>query len=138
MLCKSAKKKSKMKSQKTDFDPNELIQLNIGGVRFTTTRDTINRFPYTRLQRISTNDSNYNIDKLEFFYDRNPKLFGHILDFYRTGELHFSHCLCGPLIKKELIFWEISEEYISPCCWKAFNGFEQVNNVIESYFQQFQ
>jgi hypothetical protein len=76
-------------------------------------------------------DLSYDVHAGEFFFDRNPDMFSYILDAYRNkGELHFSHNFCGPLIRRELNFWRLSEERISPCCWKSYKEYEHEENTL--------
>lgn len=96
---------------------DNLVRINVGGKLFITTRTTLEKIPDTRLSHLSDLDLNYNRDRKEWFFDRNPDLFNNILDFYRIEELHFPHNFCGPSIKKELLYWKIHEGDISPCCW---------------------
>ena len=110
-------------SDVTSFDPpkyfyhDDIVRLNVGGKLFVTSRSNLERIPDTRLSQLSEDDVNYNRDERYWFYDRNPELFNCILDFYRTDELHFPHNFCGPSIKKELVYWQIHEGDIQPCCW---------------------
>ena len=52
-------------------------------------------------------------DKDEYFYDRDPGIFSHVLNFYRTGQLHTPRDSCSVYIKQELDFWGISDTEIS-------------------------
>lgn len=99
---------------------DSLVRINVGGKIFVTTRTTLEKVPDTRLSHLSDMDLNYNKEKREWFFDRNPDLFNNILDFYRCDELHFPHNFCGPSIKKELMYWKIHEGDISPCCWNRY------------------
>ena len=109
----------------------DLVTINVGGTRFETSWSTLSSIPNTRLSDITRKSKCYNAAKDEFFFDRNPLLFGHILDFYRTGELHFPHNCCGPSIKKELIFWRIDEADIAPCCWHRYREYEEKNKIFD-------
>ena len=110
-------------SDVTTFDPpkycyqDDMVRLNVGGQLFVTSRSNLRRIPDTRLSDLSEDDANYDSNERHWFFDRNPQLFNCILDFYRTDELHFPHSICGPTIKKELIYWQIHEGDIQPCCW---------------------
>ena len=107
------------------LDSTEWIYFLVGGVQFATIKTNIYRVPNSRLSHLNENDSpNYDRTMGHFVYDRNPSIFSHILDFYRTGELHFAHDLCGPSIKNELNFWRIDENHLSPCCWARYKEFD--------------
>ena len=107
------------------------IVLNVGGKRFHTLNSTLQSIPDTLLFQLNESHPSYDSLSREYFFDRNPEFFGSILDYYRSGELHFSHCLCGPAIKKELKFWGIDEHCISSCCWRAYTAFEDMKNTLE-------
>ncbi|CAD5118354.1 DgyrCDS7063 [Dimorphilus gyrociliatus] len=62
---------------------------------------------------------------------RNPDLFSSILDYYRSGELHFSHCLCGSSIKAELLFWKIEEHCIASCCYNAYKDWDKEQETLK-------
>ena len=91
-------------------EPNlDKVTINVGGQRFTTLKSTLKNVSHTRLSNLSEQDMFFDRKNNEYFFDRNPRCFESILDFYRTGNLHFMHCLCGPSIKQELDFWQINE-----------------------------
>ena len=110
--------------------PNERLVLNVGGKSFATYRSTLEQVPDTRLSDLDELDPSYDFQNDEYFFDRNPKFFSAILDFYRTGELHFAHCLCGPSIKKELDYWGINDSYIANCCWRAYKSYEEEEETL--------
>lgn len=101
------------------------IVIDVGGTIFMTFKSTLERLPNSRLAKLSSSDPEYDPESKQYFFDRNPRIFGHILDLYRTGELHIPHCLCGPYVKQEIKFWGLDEGYISDCCWKSYSAFEQ-------------
>lgn len=105
--------------------------LNVGGKRFITAMSTLKSVEQTKLSTLSQSDPSFDSVRNEYFFDRNPKFFESILDYFRTGELHFSHCLCGPSIKKELSFWQIPETCISRCCWRAYKAYEDEKHMLQ-------
>ena len=108
-----------------DKPGSEKIVINVGGKRFVTYRSTLETIPKTRISDLNELDPSYDFHNEEYFFDRNPRFFASILDYFRTGELHFAHCLCGPSIKTELDFWRVSECHISNCCWRAYTRYEE-------------
>ena len=38
--------------------------------------------------------------------------------------------MCGPSIHKELEFWGLDENSISPCCWKAYSSYEDEKKTV--------
>ena len=86
------------------------VTLNVSGNRFVTLAKTLRRMPGTRLGDLTEFDESYDPDEDEHFFDRNPVIFYGILDFYRTGELHFPHNICARVVKNELLFWRIDDK----------------------------
>ncbi|KAK6191940.1 hypothetical protein SNE40_003512 [Patella caerulea] len=110
----------------------ELIQLNIGGKIFVTTRSTLSRIPNTKLSDLKENSIHYRSACKEFFFDRDPEAFACILNYYRTSELHLSHKLCGNAIRKELEFWGMDISIVSSCCWKRLFEVDEDEQVLNN------
>lgn len=97
---------------------NEKVILNVGGFRHETLSSTIASAPDTRLFWITEKNGQspeYDSEKGEYFFDRNPLLFPYILNYYRTGKLHCPMDVCGSLFEEELQFWGIDESVIGEC-----------------------
>ena len=120
-----------MRVSSINLTVDERVVLNVGGQLFITLKTTLKNVPNTRLSCLDETDTNYDLQLKEYFYDRNPKYFSHIIDYYRTGTLHFSHNLCGPSIKSELDFWGIDENCIATCCWKSYKSYEDEKHSLE-------
>ena len=103
---------------------DQKIKINVGGTLFVTMHSTLMKYPATKLGRLTENDASFDRETGEHFFDRNEQLFSYILNFYRTGDLHFPHDLCGPLVKSELDYWRIGEDNIASCCWNRYKAFE--------------
>ena len=102
-------------------DDEEKLTLNIGGKIFTTRRTTLRNVPGTKLADLNPSDrEHYDTVKDEYFFDRNPALFGFILDYYRYGEMHIPRNICTRAIKDELNFWGLKDGCISECCRKFY------------------
>ncbi|XP_071984050.1 voltage-gated potassium channel KCNC1-like [Engystomops pustulosus] len=105
--------------------PDRRVVINVGGVRFETYARTLQSFPGTKLASLAMPDPgdsmDYDPQQNEFFFDRNPKVFGYILDYYRTKHLHCSDNMCRSVLMEELSFWEISYLQLSHCCWLKIN-----------------
>uniref|UniRef100_A0A0R3RHF8 Ion_trans domain-containing protein n=1 Tax=Elaeophora elaphi TaxID=1147741 RepID=A0A0R3RHF8_9BILA len=43
-----------------------------------------------------------------------------ILNYYRTGKLHYPTNVCGPLFEDELEFWGLDANQVEPCCWMTY------------------
>jgi len=67
---------------------NELVRLNVGGERYTTTRATLTRYPNSMLGAMFSGSLATSIDEHGcFFIDRDGPMFRHVLNFLRSGRL---------------------------------------------------
>ncbi|NXY46902.1 KCNRG protein, partial [Ceuthmochares aereus] len=66
----------------------EVVVLNVGGVRFVTRASTLQQFPESRLARmLNDDDREFKLVKGEVFVDRDGTLFSYIMDFLRTFQV---------------------------------------------------
>ena len=114
-----------------NYRSEKRIRINVGGKTFECYASTLQRFPHSKLAVMTHNDVTFDSQNDEYFFDRNPRMFDCILDCYRTGELHFPHCFCGPVIRSELQFWNLRETLIAPCCWKSYKFYEEEEKALE-------
>ncbi|XP_054623599.1 potassium voltage-gated channel subfamily D member 2 isoform X2 [Dunckerocampus dactyliophorus] len=103
-----------------------VLVLNVSGIRFQTWRDTLERYPDTLLGS-SERDFFFQEENDEFFFDRDPDLFRHILNFYRTGKLHFPRHECISAFDEELTFFGIVPEVIGDCCYEEYKDRRKEN-----------
>ncbi|KAM9845664.1 A-type voltage-gated potassium channel KCND2 [Aulostomus maculatus] len=103
-----------------------LIVLNVSGTKFQTWRDTLERYPDTLLGS-SERDFFYHEDGDEYFFDRDPDIFRHILNFYRTGKLHYPRQECISAYDEELAFFGIIPEIIGDCCYEDYKDRRREN-----------
>ncbi|XP_025837064.1 potassium voltage-gated channel protein Shaw-like [Agrilus planipennis] len=103
------------------MDGENRIILNVGGIRFETYKATLKKIPATRLSRLTEALANYDPILNEYFFDRHPGVFAQILNYYRTGKLHYPTNVCGPLFEEELEFWGLDSNQVEPCCWSTYS-----------------
>ena len=110
------------------MDDSERLVFNVGGTRHETHVGTLKTVQGTRLAWIAENNtmlkqSNfYDKVKQEYFFDRHPTCFASVLQYYRTGKLHYPPDVCGPLFNEELLFWGIDETQMEDCCWESYTA----------------
>lgn len=110
------------------FDQNpedQLVNINVGGLKHSFSSSTLQRFPDTRLGCLLSCDTveailqvcdDYDIQKKEFYFDRNPNLFPYVFHFYQTGKLHIMEELCIFSFCQEIEYWGINEFFLDSCC----------------------
>ena len=113
-----------------DTDGDRII-INVGGKRHETYASTLQNIPDTRLAWLS--ECFLNGNRQEYFFDRNPKIFGIILNFYRTGQLHAPRDFCGPLFEEELAFWGINEQQMEACCWPFYTQHRDAEKNLKDF-----
>lgn len=115
------------------------VVINVGGVRFETFASTLLTFPGTKLSTLAelspSETGNYDPQRNEFFFDRNPEVFGYILEYYRTKHLHCSGNMCRAVLMEELAFWEVSFAQLSHCCWLNIYNKSQAMEDVSSWDQ---
>uniref|UniRef100_A0A668T9W9 BTB domain-containing protein n=1 Tax=Oreochromis aureus TaxID=47969 RepID=A0A668T9W9_OREAU len=105
---------------------DELIVLNVSGRRFQTWRNTLDRYPDTLLGS-SEKEFFYNEETKEYFFDRDPDVFRSVLNFYRTGKLHYPRYECISSYDEELAFFGIVPEIIGDCCYEEYKDRKREN-----------
>ncbi|XP_015197846.1 A-type voltage-gated potassium channel KCND3 isoform X1 [Lepisosteus oculatus] len=105
---------------------DELIVLNVSGRRFQTWRTTLDRYPDTLLGS-SEKEFFYNEEAKEYFFDRDPDVFRSVLNFYRTGKLHYPRYECISSYDEELAFFGIIPEIIGDCCYEEYKDRKREN-----------
>jgi len=108
----------------------------VGGQKHETFVSTLASIPDTRLAWIAERalkDPRPLGQKREFFFDRNPAVFTHILNFYRTGKLHCPRDVCGPLFEEELNFWGLDEKQIETCCWAKYDEHRDAEEKLQGF-----
>ncbi|XP_055045860.1 A-type voltage-gated potassium channel KCND2 isoform X2 [Misgurnus anguillicaudatus] len=103
-----------------------LIILNVSGSKFQTWKNTLERYPDTLLGS-TERDFFYHEETNEYFFDRDPDIFRHILNFYRTGKLHYPRHECISAYDEELAFFGIIPEIIGDCCYEEYKDRRREN-----------
>lgn len=105
---------------------DEILIVNVSGLRFQTWKNTLDRYPDTLLGS-SEKEFFYNEDTQEYFFDRDPEMFRHILNFYRTGKLHYPRQECIQAFDEELAFYGIVPDIIGDCCMEEYRDRKKEN-----------
>ncbi|GMR36341.1 hypothetical protein PMAYCL1PPCAC_06536 [Pristionchus mayeri] len=127
--------RSSRRNPKSWMDTEHRVILNVGGIRHETYTHVLKKIPATRLSRLTPNLANYDPVLNEYFFDRHPGVFAMILNYYRTGKLHYPTNVCGPLFEDELEFWGLDSNQVEPCCWMTYTQHRDTQDtlaVIES------
>lgn len=109
---------------------NQLYNTSPTESHSTRTMDNNHSYPGTLLQ-----DKASVAPQPVYFFDRDPEIFRFVLDYYRTGELHLPTNICGPFVRKELIFWGIDESLIDPCCMPAYMRYDEEKRTKKTLFR---
>ncbi|XP_043927727.1 potassium channel regulatory protein [Protopterus annectens] len=66
----------------------EVVNLNVGGVKYATLNSTLRKYPGSKLARLAEgNDADFRLINGQVFVDRDGDLFRYFLDYLRTGQL---------------------------------------------------
>lgn len=105
---------------------DEKFVINVSGRRFETWRNTVEKYPDTLLGS-SERDFFYDEQTEEYFFDRDPDIFRHILNYYRTGKLHYPKHECLMAYDEELAFFGIIPDVIGDCCYEDYRDRKREN-----------
>ncbi|XP_043920258.1 potassium voltage-gated channel subfamily V member 2-like [Protopterus annectens] len=108
---------------------NSIININVGGVSYQIAYSVAARYPKTRIGRLATyTDHAKKLDLCddhivlnnEYFFDRDPDIFHHVFNFYRTGMLWIKNELCPRNFVEEINYWGIRIKNSQRCCRISF------------------
>lgn len=105
---------------------DEVLVVNVSGRRFETWKNTLDRYPDTLLGS-SEKEFFYDADSGEYFFDRDPDMFRHVLNFYRTGRLHCPRQECIQAFDEELAFYGLVPELVGDCCLEEYRDRKKEN-----------
>ncbi|XP_043193645.1 potassium voltage-gated channel protein Shal-like [Amphibalanus amphitrite] len=105
---------------------DEKLVINVSGRKFETWRNTVEKYPDTLLGS-NERDFFYDEDTKEYFFDRDPDIFRHILNYYRTGKLHYPKHECLTSYDEELSFFGIIPDVIGDCCYEDYRDRKREN-----------
>ncbi|XP_041037372.1 potassium voltage-gated channel subfamily D member 1 [Carcharodon carcharias] len=113
-------------TQQRQRKSDEMLVVNVSGRRFQTWKDTLDRYPDTLLGS-SEKEFFFSEDTQEYFFDRDAEMFRHILNFYRTGKLHYPRHECIAAFDEELAFFGVVPEIIGDCCMEEYRDRKKEN-----------
>ncbi|GMR48964.1 hypothetical protein PMAYCL1PPCAC_19159, partial [Pristionchus mayeri] len=125
------------KSSVRENVPDTILRLNIGGSSYRIRTRSISRFgPKTLLGKFVRMNhdhrkqwaDSYFEESDEYFFERVPRYFDPIYDFYATGKLHVPKDLCFDKFMAELRFWAVSKSRMDECCSPFTQYCVNVNN----------
>jgi potassium voltage-gated channel Shal-related subfamily D protein 2 len=105
---------------------DERLIINISGRKFETWQTTLEKYPDTLLGS-NERDFFFDEDTKEYFFDRDPEIFRHILNYYRTGKLHYPKHECLTQYDEELAFFGIMADVIGDCCYEDYRDRKREN-----------
>ncbi|XP_068608137.1 potassium voltage-gated channel subfamily S member 3-like [Brachionichthys hirsutus] len=109
---------------------NSFVNVNVGGFKQRMEHSVLKRFPRTRLGRLLHCGSQEAIlelcddfiaSEMEYYFDRSPRFFSHVLNFYLTGKMHLVDGLCIVSFHQEIEYWGIEEQHLDVCCSNKFH-----------------
>jgi len=88
---------------------SDIVNLNVGGVKYSTTRSTLCKYPDSMLGAMFSQNMPSNVDKDGYYFiDRNGKIFEYILQYLRSDELSLPKEFKDfDLLKREMDFFQI-------------------------------
>lgn len=106
---------------------DEKVRINVSGQHFETWSHTLSKYPDSLL---GSNEKEFFFDEesKEYFFDRDPELFRHVLNYYRTGKLHFPKHECITAYDEELAFYGIMPDIIGDCCYEDYRDRKRENS----------
>ncbi|KAM3937680.1 potassium voltage-gated channel subfamily V member 2 [Leptodactylus fuscus] len=108
---------------------SNLLHINVGGTSYYISYMVAASYPKTRIGRLATYTDrqrkldlcdDYNPIEDAYFFDRDPAIFHHIYNFYRTGVLWVRDELCPRSFLEEINYWGVRVKHTPRCCRISF------------------
>ena len=122
--------------------------LNARGVKYDVISNVFDKLPLSRLGKLkclidkmnegkSEENANeilkfcddYDLEKSEFYFNKDPSVLNIVLNFYASDRLHMDDNMCANHYGEELLYWEIDENFVEFCC--QFKYFEKKEEIIK-------
>jgi hypothetical protein len=133
-------------------DPNykKRIILNARGTRYDVLIRIFDKYPQSRLGKLKkliekegqfSNDSNdlcddYDLNKLEFYFNRDPFILNYVLNFYEDNKIHYDDRICSKFFLHELKYWGLNEFMFDNDCKCQMNFFIQREECSDNLDEQ--
>ncbi|KAK4472160.1 hypothetical protein MN116_000458 [Schistosoma mekongi] len=108
-------------------DVFEKAIINVSGQRFEILTSSLNQYPHTLLGS-DERDYFYDENSGEYYFDRDPEIFRHILTYYRCGHLHYPKKECVMQYEDELAYFRIASEALGDCCYEDYHDSKRENS----------
>uniref|UniRef100_H3AHB9 Potassium voltage-gated channel subfamily V member 2 n=1 Tax=Latimeria chalumnae TaxID=7897 RepID=H3AHB9_LATCH len=116
-------------SKPTSPSKNYMLNINVGGKSYQIAYKVAAQHPKTRIGRLATYTDHrrkqdlcddYNVQNSEYFFDRDPDIFHHIFNFYKTGVLCIKDEFCPKNFVEEINYWGVRMKNAQRCCRISF------------------
>ncbi|XP_019371926.1 PREDICTED: potassium voltage-gated channel subfamily G member 3 [Gavialis gangeticus] len=106
------------------------VVLNVGGTRYSLSREVLKDLPLRRLSRLhacrSARDAlelcdDYDGERNEYFFDRHAEAFGFLLLYVRHGHLRFAPHMCELSFYNEMLYWGLDGSHLDYCCQRRLD-----------------
>ncbi|XP_029449174.1 potassium voltage-gated channel subfamily G member 3 isoform X1 [Rhinatrema bivittatum] len=104
--------------------------LNVGGARYSFSRDVLKDFPLRRVSRLHSCASeqdvlqvcdDYDRERNEYFFDRHSEAFGFLMLYVQHGKLRFVPHMCELSFYNEMRYWGLECSHLEYCCQRRLD-----------------
>ncbi|CAB4489081.1 unnamed protein product [Rhizophagus irregularis] len=124
-----------------NFENDDVITLNVGGIKYETYRSTLTSYPETFLGTMFK-ERNKDLliprgkNKNEYFFDRSGELFKYIIQFYRTGKVIIPPEVDTKEMEIELDFFQIPRPISSTIDKIAISKVNELVNTFKDLIKE--